>query len=236
MRATVAGSMFLSNGHDTPLHMDADLDARLVGNVQVHCHFKLMGGHFVCDLDGIPDVMGTEDVLRAARHLMDTVVLSQVVTDRVGIHYTVEYCNIEGRGMVTPTTDTAPAIPALAFANIQDVFDIVGRHGDSLKYALRDYNQGLLDRENCPILFYRCIETLALLITGADDINDKTWASFHQALGSDKNELATLMKFTKSHRHGSHAKFELHDHLAMMRETHVFILRALHWLKNRAAK
>lgn len=226
MKATVAGSIFHSNGHDTGLHMDA----RLSGPDGVTCHFKLMGGHFVCDLDGLAEACSTADVLQTSRHLIDTVVLSQVVADRLGLHYTVEYCTIAGRGMVPTAPDVAPALPALAFDHLQEIFDIVGKYGDGLKYALRDYNAGLLDRENAPVLFYRCIETLALLVTGRDDVDDRTWAAFHQALGTSKNDLSALLRFAKSHRHGAHVAFGAKEHVAMMAETHAFILKTLRWL------
>ena len=54
-----------------------------------------------------------------------------------------------------PINDQLPS-----FSNISDnreLQNIIGKNG-VLRYAIRDVNQGLLHREDCPFYFYRAIK------------------------------------------------------------------------------
>jgi hypothetical protein len=99
-----------------------------------------------------------------------------------------------------------------------------------LRWAIRDLNQGLIDRENSPMLFYRCIETLVCLVTGVKDTDRSAWTRFHAALRTSPADIDLLLKKSKPHRHGSHEWFTGQEHAAMMQAVWTFVSRTIDYL------
>ena len=120
---------------------------------------------------------------------------------------------------------------------VEDVSKLLGIIPE-LRYAVRDFNQGLLDRENCPFLFHRATETLAKLICSREELSKKDWDDFYQKLGVSETEITNLEileikeKITHPHHHGNHVFFSKEEYLKMLRNVRLVLSRTIQLIIN----
>ncbi|MDE2589110.1 MAG: hypothetical protein KGL95_05545 [Patescibacteria group bacterium] len=231
MATIVVGSLILSNGQSPHIFIEVEGYA-VVNNEKTEYVSKIIGSHIIIEFpNSLKNENETDDIFRISRHIIDNMILSQTVIVGSGLSYTVEYCKKSNVEMILATPDHAPD-DKIKIPDLPDIYQIIGENSE-IRYAIRDFNSGLIDRENCPLYFYRCIESLAKSITKKEDNNleSKDWEQFHSVLETKREDMKTLEEFNPSHRHGSHSFFTKEQHLEMMKETQFFIKKVLNHLK-----
>lgn len=179
--------------------------------------------------DGFRDGAEVDEIFRSSRHLLDNTVLSRVVTEGIGLLCTLDYCVTSGGGVVPANPDSAPDVDVEI--DRETVTRLVGTI-PSLRYAVRDFNQGLLHREDCPIYFYRAIEALAKVVCKREDrLGKRDWKDYHSQIGTTTPDLQRLLDINKKHRHGTRIGFTREDHIQMMRAARLFLARTIQFLE-----
>lgn len=227
----VSGTLRQSNGEFPPLFINASDGKVQLGTGTSPCEITILGGHIIVRIDSVPEDMPDDEVFRITRHIVDAAVLTQTVRQGVGLSYTVE--NL-WRGTGDVMRAVPDSVPRTETININDkeVGNLIGAN-TLLRYAVRDFNQGLVYREDCPLLFYRAIETLAKLVCNKNDsekLSQKDWDIFHKQIGTKCNDMKELHTIEKSHRHGIHSSFTKEQHLTMMRTADLFLIRTIRFL------
>jgi len=177
-------------------------------------------------LDGFADDP-VDEIFRLSRHIIDSTILAQVVLKGTGLSYTLSHYRKDNEVFLA-TPDQVPTREELRIS-VDDLIVLMGRKPE-LRYALLDFNMGLIYREDCPIHFYRSIETLARIVTGLDKIDGSVWNDFHAKLGTSRDDLDELYRINISHRHGTHTSFNKDEHRIMMETTKYFLVRTIHFL------
>jgi len=230
MSTMVSGSLKLPNGRAPDVFFKVS-DASIQwnkGNISYECN--ILGGHILVEfLEGLEENEIDDEIFRLAKYIIDNIVLTQTVLQGVGLSYTVEYCWKGKSEIVAAIPDKAPDTGDIQ-VNHQEIFRLMGIF-PLLRYAVRDFNQGLIDREDCPFFFYRAIETLAKLICHTtDDLEPKDWSNFHNKIGTSLSEMRELIELNKNHRHGIHKFFTKDQHLIMMRTVKHFLVKSIQFL------
>ncbi|MDE1765080.1 MAG: hypothetical protein KGI27_02275 [Thaumarchaeota archaeon] len=229
MGPMVSGSLRLTNGQLPNLFIETEGFA-IVNEENIPYRSKLLGSHFIVEFqDPLRNENEVDEIFRVSKHIIDNMILSQVAIEGIGLFYTVEHCRKSNGDMVISIPDQSPKDESSILV-FNDVLNIIGKYPD-VRYAIRDLNSGLTDRENCPVYFYRCIETLAKFITGkVDEIGEDGWKDFHSRIGTKRDDMKILEGINKAHRHGHHSFFTKEQHLCMMKETRFFIRSVLNYL------
>ena len=100
---------------------------------------------------------------------------------------------------------------------VEDVSKLLGIIPE-LRYAVRDFNQGLLDREK--------------------GLSKKDWDDFYQKLGVSETEITNLEileikeKITHPHHHGNHVFFSKEEYLKMLRNVRLVLSRTIQLIIN----
>jgi len=228
--AMVSGTLRLSNG-ELPNFFSSMTDSiRLVTGV-LSCEGTILGGHVFVRIEGLQEEMLDDDVLRIAGYIMDNLALTQTVTAGFGTSYTIENYWKDAGLVLRVIPENAPPVEALG----HDEKELFGLISDSaqLRYAIRDFNQGMVYYHDSPYLFYRAIETMARLVCHKDDfqnIGKKDWKSFHRQVGTTYDELKELHNFVKRQRHGPNIYFTRSQYIGMMRTTRLFLTRTIQFL------
>ena len=228
--AMVSGTLRLSNGELPGYFSSTSESIRLVTG-ELSCEGTILGGHVFVRIDGLQEDMLDDEVLRIAGYIMDNLALTQTVTAGVGTSYTVENYWKDAGLVLRVMPEKAPQVEDLG----HDEKELFGLISDSaqLRYAIRDFNQGMVYCQDSPYLFYRAIETLARLVCEKDDfqnIGKKDWKSFHRQVGTTYDELKELHNFVKRQRHGPHVYFTRSQYIEMMRVTRLFLTRTIQFL------
>ena len=198
-------------------------------HVLIPCNLFIHNGSFLAEFCGGEDYR-TEDIFEAVLSFVNNVILSEVVGQGVGLSLTIEYCKTESNEIETfvPVV-VRPDMPL----GREEMFAMMGATPD-FRNAVEDYNRGLLHRENSPVFFYRCIETLARVVCKKGDwekIESRDWKRLHSKLGTSKGDLDKLLSFSRRHRHGDRGIIERSDYEAMMKTVRSFIARFARWYK-----
>ena len=160
--------------------------------------------------------------------------LTRTVLEGVGASYSLESYWKEAGFISRILPHQAPSVTTVATKE-EEVYDLISGNSQ-LRYAVRDFNQGLIYSQDCPYLFYRAIETLARLVCGKDDfqgLTRKDWKVFHKRIGTTYDDLKELHTFTKRRHHEPQAHFNKWQHLEMMRIARLFIMRTIEYLSER---
>src|SRR5271157_1872410 len=232
----VFGEIRFSNGQliNTPKPWEVRGSAKKekTDATQFDYRLNITNGMAVIEYSGMQvasdDYQKIDNLCMYSRNILEIAILANAITEGIGFQYTLTYCRTSDGKLIVARPDQAPKDEALNIgsARLYDMLD-----GNSqIRFALRDFNSGLIDRENCPFLFYRTIESLAKAIVGKDALGDADWNEYHTKIGSSKKELALLETFGGGHRYGIHKRFEAEDHVRMMRITRSFIVRTLNFL------
>jgi len=228
MSTVVCGTLRLTNGQAPSIFDDLSGTAK-VGNVDVAYRCTIFGGHIVVEYTGGLQEEEIDEVFRVTRHLVDNRVLCRVLIEGIGLSYTLEYCRKPPGEIILAAPDQAPQVEELE-ADVKTFFNLMGSKAD-LRYAIRDFNQGLIDRESCPFLFYRAIETCARVVSGtAGKLTSEAWKGFHSKIGTGRGDMKLLEEFDDKHRHGIHEYFTREQHLSMMWTARHFLLKTVSYL------
>ena len=228
--AMVSGTMRLSNGELPGYFSSMSESIRLVTG-ELSCEGTILGGHVFVRIEGLQEDMLDDEVLRIAGYIMDNLALTQTVTAGVGTSYTIENYWKDAGLVLSVMPENAPPVEDLG----HDEKELFGLISDSaqLRYAIRDFNQGMVYCQDSPYLFYRAIETLARLVCEKDDfqnIGKKDWNSFHRQVGTTYDELKELHNFVKRQRNGPNIYFTRSQYIEMMRVTRLFLTKTIQFL------
>jgi hypothetical protein len=228
--AMVSGTLRLSNG-ELPSYFLSMSDSFRLAAGELSCEGTILGGHISVRIDGLQREMLDDDVLRIAGHIMDNLALTQTVTSGAGTLYTIESYWKDAGLVLRVVPETAPPVEPLG----HDDKELYGLISDSaqLRYAIRDFNQGMVYSQDSPYFLYRAVETLVRLICEKDDfqnIGKKDWKSFHRQIGTTYDELKELHTFLKRQRHGSNVYFTRSQYTGMMKTTRLFLIRTIQFL------
>ena len=228
--AMVSGTMRLSNG-ELPGYFSSMTDNIRLVTGELSCEGTILGGHVFVRIEGLQEDMLDDEVLSIAGYIMDNVALTQTVTEGVGTSYTIENYWKDAGLVLRVMPEKAPPVEARG----HDEKELFGLISDSaqLRYAIRDFNQGMVYYQDSPYLFYRAIETLARLVCQKDDfqnVGKKDWKSFHRQVGTTYDELKELHNFVKRQHHGPNIYFTRSQYIDMMRTTRLFLTRTIQFL------
>ena len=228
--AIVSGTLLLSNGELPNYFSTLSESIRLVtGNLS--CEGTILGGHIFVKIEGLQEEMLDDEVLRIAGYIMDNLALTQTVTEGIGTSYTLENYWKDSGLVLRVIPDQVPAVGAFGYDSRQ-LFGLITRNAQ-LRYAIRDFNQGLVYPQDCPYLFYRAVETLARFVCQKDDfqsLGKKDWKLFHKCIATNYDDLKELHKFAKRQHHGSYAYFTKNQYLAMVSAARLFLTRTIQYL------
>jgi len=227
MTTYVSGTLRLANGQGPhPLFISVD-GAIQVDKATMPYQLEILGGHIMLRFPrGFQEEdHNVDELFRFARHIVDNAILSQIALEGVGLSYTLDYCRTRDGKVLILDPDRAPQIDGIALS-FGDVLELTGSRAQ-LRYAIRDFNQGLIDREDCPFFFYRAIEILAKTITNKEELDAKDWNDFHGKIGTTRDDMKALEAVNAKHRHGTHSYFTKEEHLIMLRTVKYFMLKSL---------
>jgi len=228
--AIVSGTLRLSNGQLPNYFASRSEIVRLVTG-DLSCEGTILGGHIFVRIEGLQDDMADDEVLRIAGYVMDNLALTQAVTEGVGASYTIENYWKDAGTVLRVMPEKAPRVEALGHGE-KDLSAVIGDHAQ-LRYAVRDFNQGMVYTQDSPYLFYRSIETLARLVCGKEDfqnIGKREWRAFHRQVGTTHDELKELHNFARRQRHGPHIHFTKSQYTDMTRTARLFLTRTIQFL------
>jgi len=228
--ALVSGTLRLPNG-DLPDYFANKSENVRMATGDLSCEGTILGGHMTVKVEGPQLEVLDEEVLRIAGYIIDNLVLTKTVTEGVGASYTVENYWKDTGFVSHISPDQAPPVQAADIAE-EKVYDLVSQNSQ-LRYAVRDFNHGLIHSQDCPYLFYRAIETFARLVCGKDDfqnLSKKDWKTFHKKVGTKYDDLKELHNFARRRHHEPQAHFTGHQHLAMMKAARLFLMRTIEYL------
>jgi hypothetical protein len=231
LNAIVTGSISLSNGQiPTTVSWHSEGIAELSGK-KFRFVLNVVDGRIVLEFEKLDetDFRDVDELLRLSRHVVDGAIAERVIAEGIGLVYFLADCRTFEGALVPATPDRAPGSASSAI-NSQKLQVRLGESDGLVRFAFRDFNQGLVDRENCPFLFYRMIETLAKKVTDSDELSDSDWTRYHSLIGTRRDEMLRIEGFAGRHRHGSHKNFMRDDHLEMMREAWRFLQKSLEYL------
>jgi len=223
MKSWVSASVSLSNG-ETPGIVHEASGTVLIDGQTVEFVCRLVGGGATVDLHSLGN-LSADDARRVARAVLEHGLLARVIEEGVGLSVTFGWVIREGETAERTSNDHSPAVDVPYSA--ERVQALMGM-APLFRFAVRDFNSGLLDREDAPLYFYRAIETLAKAVTGLDETNREVWDEFHRKLGTSRADLAGLERLADLHRHGSHLAFNADEHLEMMATAMRFLRLASH--------
>jgi len=213
--------MHLSNGKKPDISTETSGTIKLE-KLEIEYDCKILKNHIMIELsENIFEHMNKniDNIFVFSKHLINNIILGQVLVYGIGLSYTLETMRTPNGEIIDATIDRIP--PITGITNNIKLQNIIGRNG-LLRFAIRDINQGLNYREDCPFYFYRSIETLVTVLCGGNDIDKKAWGSFHKMLGTSREDMSVLDKINRGHRHGHHEKFTAEQHIEMLKSVNLF--------------
>lgn len=229
-RTHVCGSLFFSNGL-RPNGASISLDGSAgIGtqdpNLMVNFKLDIVGGFIHLNYPDFPDDKSDDEMLRASKHIIDTALLGVILRDGHGTAYSLEVFS-RGNRVGTPIPDYLPVDPSIDSTALFRLNAVNQR----VRYALRDFNSGLTNREDCPFFFYRAIETLAKAIQNKDEkLSAADWDEVHSKIGTTRAGVETVLGFSGTHRHGNHSGFSPEEHSEMLEKTRLFLKKGTDYL------
>ena len=156
MTTVVSGTLSYSDGSTPDVYYQSG-DFSFEGLENGTARLKILGKHILvelrgCFLEELPDV---DKIFRVAINVVESVILGFPIIYGCGFVYVLEKCRTHNRKLFNRPLDSVSLEEPLTF-EINDLVPLVGKNS-RLRWALRDFNQGLINREDCPFLFYRAI-------------------------------------------------------------------------------
>ena len=239
MSTLVYGSLSLSNGQSPHLCIEIPLLKCHSENGSILiCQTTIIGKNILVEfIEGFhQEEVVVDEIFRTTRHIIDTLVLSQVAIEGIGLMYTLEFCKTDTGKVIPLVPDCISQIEDVRF-EYQELFKLLGSK-PQIRYAIRDFNQGLIDRENCPFLFRRAIETLAKFFRNNENnekkLTGEDWNKFCNQIGVHPEKATDLKEITEQimhpHRHGDHVFFTQEQHAKMLEIVRLFLSMSLKFL------
>lgn len=226
----IRGSICLANGKATGL-VCSSKGVLLEGNSSVEYASSLMDGACAVEMQCALEAPLTDDEsVRRARHILLTDLLPNVLLQGTGVRLTLEWIERPGAapkrvivdGVLHETTPT----DAINLSFLHQAISIL----PPVRWALKDFNHGLLEREDCPFMFYRAIETIGRVVIGQQEQSDLNWTEVHRRLGTSRSDLTILERLRNDHGHGSHTYFSRAEHDDMKNACNRVLERAIGYL------
>jgi len=205
MTFNVFADLILSNGERPTTNTTVRLDNGLVkfnfGEVKFSVNLKIMNGTIELNFTPLSNDYkfwdNWDNIFELAKIIIDPIVLTSTLHLGQGLIYIINRGSMESADIVTPNIDTAkePQFDLTVSRNAESVAALIASNF-RLKFAVRDFNDGLLDRKDCAFYFYREIETLAKLI-GEIDGKKTNWCEFYKNVGASEEEISQLIDKTK---------------------------------------
>jgi hypothetical protein len=193
----------------------------------------VLGGSALLHIDSYPEAWLRDPnmFVRLARDVLDSRVPNIAFIEGVGVRWFLESASLPGVGVVginVPRSDRADEV-ASALGRVTSV-------DSRMRFALRDFNDGMCDTENCYVSWYRAIELAARAVLDLavdQEVRTGEWDRFHELLGTTRDDLSKLMEFNKPHRHGRRITSTEEDFESVMASTRAILRRAIEHLADR---
>ena len=191
-------------------------------------------GEIAIELEGMDDVTDIQMIIRPVESIIQTTLLISALQRGEGLQYMIRgYRTPDGQYREMPQWNGVIEATTLEFDNLT----LLNSLGWNIffKNAVKDFNYGLLDRDNAPFFFYREVETLARMVLelplDVKDISDKQWETFHKTIETTPEERDLLSEIKKKHanrvRHGSRTYFSAEDHKKMLLIARIYLIKTL---------
>ena len=246
MSTVVVGRLMLSNG-DVPYFSASTFGKVVEGSVGtdgamqidspfVPCNCYIINGRIFVEFpEGF--ALEPDDIFRITRGVVDNLMLSLVADEGIGLRHTLEYCKMHSGEIVPALPDhVGKTDDEDGIASREMLYNLMGII-PAIRYAIMDYNQGLLYRDNCPFLFYRAIESLARAVCNKGEnegLGDSDWKESHESIGTSYTDMEIVHEIAKKHRHGDRVFFSGEQHISMMKSVRLFVVKSVnHFLSDR---
>ena len=186
--------------------------------------FELNNSEFSIMFESVFDNLIPDDLIRLVKETLESVQLTLSIIYGTGITLEIEQVNKNDGTIIKPQNDYTNGFNF--DIDMDKVFQLIGSCFP-LRSAIRDFNYGMIDRENCPLLFYRAIEIIGRMyldkLQTKDSISNNEWQKVHDRLGTSLEEIKPLWEINKRHRHGDRWNFTREEHLNFMNQTRNFL-------------
>ncbi|MDE1768319.1 MAG: hypothetical protein KGH62_03040 [Candidatus Micrarchaeota archaeon] len=230
MKTIVVGKCMLSNGKPPMFHIEVnEWIFHLSDSIKLRYNAVILAGHITIEfLDELN--YSDDDIFRISRHIVEAAILTQILKNGTGVTYALESCRKADNSGIFAIPDTIKEPKAIFDEN--KLVNLIGAN-ISVRWTIRDFNNGLINREDCPFLFYRAIETIAKeIIKKQTKLEKLDWDEFHKQIGTTSNDMKLVWEISREHRHGRHMAFNTDQHIQMMTETKTILIKAIqHILK-----
>ncbi len=204
MAIDVFAELFLSNG-EKPI-MSAIIQSDNVeikfsaGTVKYNIKLEIINGliiaHFTPIFVNHDFWTHWDNIFELTKITVDPIVLARALHLGQGLLYNIRYGRAEDGSVVvyTPDTATDPKIDLTSTLQAEPIIRLIANNF-RIKFAVRDFNLGLIDRKDCAFYFYRQIETLAKIIGGENKdgkAEQKNWDDFYNKVRASEEEKSQL--------------------------------------------
>jgi hypothetical protein len=221
MTIDVFADLFLSNGEEPK--MSAIMRSENVeikfssGSVKYNIKLEIINGliisHFTPIFENHDFWDHWDNIFELTKITIDPIVLTRALHLGQGLLYNIRYGRAENGSIIARNPDTAnePKFDLTSNEQAEPVVRLIANNF-RLKFALRDFNMGLLDRKDCAFHFYREIETLARVIGGENKDDKPEWDIFYEKIGAsddekdqikDNKKIGTIRYSADKLRHGN---------------------------------
>jgi hypothetical protein len=201
MTIDVFANLFLSNGDNPTVSAMVQTDDGEIKFSPVSVKFSLkmeiINGLIIVHFTPVSDEHNFWDswdnIFELAKIIIDPIILTRALHLGQGLLYTITLGRAEDGSTFKPNPDTASE-PNFDLTTSQQADPIVRLlvNNFRFKFAVRDFNMGLLDRKDCALYFYREIETLARIIGGENKEGQAEWDKFFDKIVASEDEKGQL--------------------------------------------
>jgi hypothetical protein len=201
MTIDIFADLFLSNGEKPLMSAIVKTDNGEIKfsptSVKFSLKLEIINGliilHFTPVYEGHDFWDHWDNIFELAKIVIDPIVLARALHLGQGLLYIIKLGRAEDGSIIKPNPDTASE-PKFDLTTSQQADPILRLLANDFrfKFAVRDFNMGLLDRKDCAFYFYREIETLARLIAGENKEEKVEWDDFFKKIGASEDEKGQL--------------------------------------------
>lgn len=218
----VNGSIIMSNGESPEMLMVYTGRTNLLDCDYV---FRIVGEQITIEFNNLPDKPNINEIFRTARQLCEGVILPLIINNGISLSFII-------RGCWTKDGEYYPVIPDQTDVDKQydsELLSSLVSRLPYLRYAVRDFNQGLICREDCHFYFYRAIENLARQVTAVrGQLSPEDWNRYHNSIGVLNTEIKLIESKTNSQNSTSSLTREEHE--SMLASVQRYFNRSIYYL------
>jgi hypothetical protein len=207
MTIDVFADLFLSNGEEPKMSAIMQSENGEIkfssGNVKYGIKLEITNGliisHFTPIYEGHDFWDHWDNIFELTKITIDPIVLTRALHLGQGLIYNIRYGRAENGSIVMYNPDSAnePKFDLTSSKQADPVIRLIANNY-RVKFAVRDFNMGLLDRKDSAFYFYREAEALAKVIGGEDDKGDTKWDEFYSKINASEDEIKQLKNKTES--------------------------------------